>query len=129
MPAQLRAPAPIAMISRTRTWPEFDALSGQFRLALQGGNDVLQQNDPNGLAIALVRESDWTDYQRIEANIGQTSFTAGRWVASSRATRTPTTTTTWPSGPIRRSACQTGERRRDVATGRELPRSRSCVPR
>ena len=80
LPNELRAPDPIVNDFEDREISDIDALSGQFQLATRGNNDVLAQSNPNGLAIALVGESDWTDYQRVEANIVQTSGGGDSWV-------------------------------------------------
>jgi hypothetical protein len=80
LPAQLRAPAPIVNDFEDRNASDFDSLSGLFQLATRGSNDVLAQSNPNGLAIALATQSDWTDYQRVEADIAQTFGGAGSWV-------------------------------------------------
>jgi hypothetical protein len=80
LPLELRAPAPIANDFEDHDTSDLEALSGQFQLATRGSNDVLAQSNPNGLAIAVAADSDWTDYQRVEANFVQTSGDGDSWV-------------------------------------------------
>jgi hypothetical protein len=80
LPAQLRAPARIANDFEDRNASDFASQSGLFQLATRGSNDVLAQSNASGLAISLATQSDWTDYQRVEADIVQTFGGAGSWV-------------------------------------------------
>ncbi len=50
-------------------------------LARRGSDDVLEQSHANGLAVALVNDSDWTDLQRVEVDITAT-LTGDSWVGA-----------------------------------------------
>jgi len=80
LPAQLKAPAPIVDDFEDRNLSGYTFSGGQFALATRGADDVLAQNYANGLAVALVNNTDWTDSQRIEADIAPTFSVAGGWV-------------------------------------------------
>lgn len=80
LPAQLKAPAPIVDDFVDRDLSTYTFNGGQFALATRGADDVLAQNYANGLAVALVNNSGWTDSQRIEADIAPTFSVAGGWV-------------------------------------------------
>jgi len=80
LPAQLKAPAPIVDDFEDRNLSGYTFTGGQFALATRGADDVLAQNYANGLAVALVNNTDWTDSQRIEADIAPTFSVAGGWV-------------------------------------------------
>ena len=79
LPAQLRAPVPIVNDFEDRDASDFTFSGGAFALATRGTDDVLAQNSSSGLAIALLNDSDWTDEQRVEADITPT-FGTGSWV-------------------------------------------------
>lgn len=80
LPAELKAHAPIVDDFEDRDLSGFTFSGGQFALATRGADDVLAQNYANGLAVALVNDSDWADSQRIEADIAPTFSVAGGWV-------------------------------------------------
>jgi hypothetical protein len=80
LPAPLRAPNPIVDDFEDRDVSDFTFNSGQFALATRGSSDVLAQNSCSTLAIALVEDTDWTDYQRVEADITRTFGASGSWV-------------------------------------------------
>jgi hypothetical protein len=80
LPAQLRAPASIVNDFEDRNASDFESRSGLFQLATRGSNDVLAQSNASGLAVSLATQSDWTDYQRVEADIVQRYGDAGSWV-------------------------------------------------
>jgi hypothetical protein len=80
LPAQLKAPAPIVDDFEDRNLSGYTFTGGQFALATRGTDDVLTQNYANGLAVALVNNSGWTDSQRIEADIAPTFSVPGGWV-------------------------------------------------
>jgi hypothetical protein len=80
LPAQLQAPAPIVDDFEDRNLSGYTFTGGQFALATRGADDVLAQNYANGLAVALVNDSNWTDSQRIEADIAPTFSVTGGWV-------------------------------------------------
>ena len=80
LPAPLEAPAPIVDDFEDRNLSGYTFTGGQFALATRGADDVLAQSYANGLAVALVNNSDWTDSQRIEADIAPTFSVAGGWV-------------------------------------------------
>jgi hypothetical protein len=80
LPAPLRAPNPIVNDFEDRDVSDFTFNSGQFALATRGSNDVLAQNSTSTLAIALVDDTDWTDDQRVEADITPTFGTGDSWV-------------------------------------------------
>ena len=79
LPTQLRAPQPVANDFEDRNVSDLTFNSGQFALATRGTDDVLAQNSSSALAIALVSNTDWTDYQRIEAQITPTFGTGDSW--------------------------------------------------
>ena len=80
LPAPLRAPAPVVNDFEDRNISDLSFSGGQFALATRGADDVLAQNASNGLAVALVNGTDWTDYQRVEADITPTLSSTGSWV-------------------------------------------------
>jgi hypothetical protein len=80
LPSQLRAPTPIVNDFEDREVSDLTFQSGQFALATRGSDDVLTQSATNGLAIALLTNSDWPDDQRIEADITPTFNGTGSWV-------------------------------------------------
>jgi hypothetical protein len=80
LPAEIKAPDPIVDDFEDRNLSGYTFTGGQFALATRGTDDVLAQNYANGLAVALVNNSDWTDSQRIEADIAPTFSVAGGWV-------------------------------------------------
>jgi hypothetical protein len=79
LPSPLMAPPHIANDFEMRDLSDFTFDGGAFALATRGTNDVLARTDINGLAFALVNGSEWTDQQRIEADIAPTfSSSTGR---------------------------------------------------
>jgi hypothetical protein len=80
LPAPLRAPAPVVNDFEDRNISDLTFSGGQFALATRGSDDVLAQSASNGLAIALANGTDWTDYQRVEADITPTFSGTGSWV-------------------------------------------------
>ena len=80
LPSQLRAPTPIVNDFEDRDVSDFTLHGGQFALAMRGSDDVLAQSATNGLAIAVLSGSDWTDDQRVEADITPTFGGTGSWV-------------------------------------------------
>ena len=80
LPEPLAAPAPIPDDFEDRDTSDFTFASGQFALATRGSNDVLAQTATSGLSLALVNDSDWNYYQRIEAEIAPTFGAADGWV-------------------------------------------------
>jgi hypothetical protein len=80
LPAKLKAPAPIVDDFEDRNLSGYTLTGGQFALATRGADDVLAQNYANGLAVALVNDSNWTDSQRVEADIAPTFSVPGGWV-------------------------------------------------
>ena len=80
LPAPLRAPTPIVNDFEDRDVSDLTFQSGQFALATRGSDDVLAQSATNGLAIAVLSDSDWTEDQRVEADITPAFGSAGSWV-------------------------------------------------
>ncbi|HEY5760148.1 MAG TPA: hypothetical protein VIU34_30205 [Steroidobacter sp.] len=80
LPSQLRAPTPIVNDFEDRDVSDFTFQGGQYALATRGSDDVLVQSATNGLAIAVLSNSDWTDDQRVEADITPTFSGTGSWV-------------------------------------------------
>jgi hypothetical protein len=80
LPTPLRAPAQIVNDFEDREVSDFTFNSGQFALATRGSDDVLAQSSSNTLAIALATDSDWSDYQRVEADIAPTFSAGDSWV-------------------------------------------------
>ncbi len=79
LPSQMRAPVPIVNDFEDRDISGFTFSGGQFALATRGSDDVLVQSSTNGRAVAVLSDSDWTDHQRVEADITPTYGTGG-WV-------------------------------------------------
>ena len=79
LPTPLRAPQPVVNDFEDRNVSDLTFNSGQFALATRGTDDVLAQNSSSTLAIALVTDTDWTDYQRIEADITPTFGAGDSW--------------------------------------------------
>ena len=69
LPSVMRAPAPVVNNFEDRDISEFTFTGGQFALAMRGSDDVLAQTSSNGIAIATVDDTDWVDYQRVQADI------------------------------------------------------------
>ena len=65
LPSQMRAPAPVVNDFEDRDASDFTFTGGQFALATRGSDDVLAQGASNGLAIATLNDTDWTDEQRV----------------------------------------------------------------
>jgi hypothetical protein len=80
LPSQMRAPAPVVNDFEDRNASDFTFSGGQFALAARGSDDVLAQGASNGLAIATLNDTDWTDFQRVEADITPTFSGTGSWV-------------------------------------------------
>jgi hypothetical protein len=80
LPSQLRPPVPIVNDFEDRDVSDFTFQGGQFALATRGTDDVLVQSATNALAIGVLSGSDWTDDQRVEADITPTFGGAGSWV-------------------------------------------------
>jgi hypothetical protein len=59
---------------------DFTNASGQFALATRGNNEVLTPTTTTGLNIAVVQDSDWNYYQRIEAGIAPSFAATDGWV-------------------------------------------------
>jgi hypothetical protein len=76
----MRAPAPVVNNFEDRDVSDFTFTGGQFALARRGSDDVLAQSLGNGLAIATLDDTDWTDYQRVQADITPTFGGTGSWV-------------------------------------------------
>jgi hypothetical protein len=81
LPAPLRAPAPVVNDFEDRNISDLTFSGGQFAVATHGSDEVLVQNASNGLAVALANGTDWTDYQRVAADITPTFSGSGSWVA------------------------------------------------
>ncbi|MES1262853.1 MAG: hypothetical protein ABUL69_00755, partial [Peristeroidobacter soli] len=82
LPEPLAAPPPIPNDFEDRDASDFTFVSGQFALATRGTDDVLAQTATSGVSVsvALANDSDWTDYQRIEADIAPGFGAADAWV-------------------------------------------------
>jgi len=80
LPSQLRPPVPVVNDFEDRNVSDFTFTSGQFALATRGSDDVLVQSATNGVAVAVLEDTDWTDDQRVEADITPTFNGAGSWV-------------------------------------------------
>jgi hypothetical protein len=76
LPSQLMAPPPIVNDFEERDVSNFTFEGGAFALVTRGTNDVLARTDITGLAFALVNGSEWSDQQRIEADIAPTFSSA-----------------------------------------------------
>jgi hypothetical protein len=79
LPEMLRAPAPVVNDFEDRDASDFETRSGLFQLATRGTNDVYAQGDSSAFAVALATQSDWTDYQRIQATIVPTYDRSDAW--------------------------------------------------
>jgi hypothetical protein len=80
LPDPLPAPAPVVSDFEDRDVSDFSFAGGQFALATRGSDDVLAQNATSGIAIGLLGGTDWTDHQRVEADITPDFGGAGSWV-------------------------------------------------
>jgi hypothetical protein len=80
LPAPLRAPVPVVNDFEDRNVSDFTFTGGQFVLATRGADDVLAQTASNGLAVAILNDTDWTDYQRVAADITPTFSGTGSLV-------------------------------------------------
>ena len=80
LPTPMRAPAPIVNNFEDHDVSDFTFAGGQFALATRGSDDVLAQGSSNGLAIATVGGTDWTDTQRVQADITPSFGGTGSWV-------------------------------------------------
>jgi hypothetical protein len=80
LPTPLKAPPPIATDFEDRNLSAFTFSGGLYALATRGTDDVLAQTSGTGLAVALLNDSDWSDLQRIEADITPISSGTGGWV-------------------------------------------------
>jgi hypothetical protein len=80
LPSLMGAPAPVVNNFEDRDTSDFTFTGGQFALATRGSDDVLSQGSSNGLAIATVAGTDWTDYQRVQADITPGFGGTGSWV-------------------------------------------------
>jgi hypothetical protein len=80
LPSQMRAPVPVVNDFEDRNVTDFTFTGGQFALATRGSDDVLRQGASNGLAVATLNDTDWTDYQKVEAEITPTYSGTGSWV-------------------------------------------------
>ena len=80
LPEPLAAPPPIPDDFENRDTSDFTFASGQFALAARGSNDVLAQTSTADLSVALANDSDWNNYQRIEAHIAPTFGATDGWV-------------------------------------------------
>jgi hypothetical protein len=79
LPVPLRAPAPVVNDFEDRDISEFTFAGGQFALATRGSDDVLAQNASNGFSVGVLEGTDWTDHQRVEADITPTYSGTGSW--------------------------------------------------
>jgi hypothetical protein len=82
LPTPLRAPAPVVNDFEDLDASDFEVVRGQFAVASRGGNDVFAQGSTSVFAVALVEQSDWADYQRVEADVVPTFGAAGSWVGA-----------------------------------------------
>jgi len=80
LPSPMRAPAPVVNDFEDRDASDFTFTGGQFALATRGSDDVLSQSSSNGLAVATLDDTDWTDYQRVQADITPSFGGTGSWV-------------------------------------------------
>ena len=79
LPTQLRVPPQLVNDFEDRNASDFSFSGGQFAVATRGTDDVLAQSASSGLAVAVMTDGDWTDQQRVEADITPT-FGTGSWV-------------------------------------------------
>jgi hypothetical protein len=79
LPTQLRVPPQLVNDFEDRNVSDFTFSGGQFAVATRGTDDVLAQSASSGLAVAVMNDSDWTDQQRVEADITPRYGTGG-WV-------------------------------------------------
>ena len=79
LPPQLRVPPQLVNDFEDRNVSDFTFSGGQFAVATRGTDDVLAQSASSGLALAVMTDGDWTDKQRVEADITPT-FGTGGWV-------------------------------------------------
>ena len=79
LPTQLRVPPQLVNDFEDRNVSDFTFSGGQFAVATRGTDDVLAQSASSGLAVAVMTDGDWTDQQRVEADITP-AFGTGGWV-------------------------------------------------
>ena len=79
LPTQLRVPPQLVNDFEDRNVSDFTFSGGQFAVATRGTDDVLAQSASSGLAVAVMTDGDWTDQQRVEADITP-AFGTGSWV-------------------------------------------------
>jgi hypothetical protein len=80
LPTPSRAPQTVVNDFEDRDVSDFTFNSGQFAVATRGTNEVLTQSSTSTLGIALLTDTDWTDYQSIEADITPTFGAGDSWV-------------------------------------------------
>jgi hypothetical protein len=80
LPDPLTAPERIVADFEDGDASDFSAVSGQFAIAARGSNHVLAQTSTGGYNVALANDSDWTYYQRIEADITASNGPPEGWV-------------------------------------------------
>jgi hypothetical protein len=79
LPSQLRVPPQLVNDFEDRNVSDLTFSGGQFAVATRGTDEVLAQSAGTGLALAVMNEGDWTDQQRVEADITP-AFGTGGWV-------------------------------------------------
>jgi hypothetical protein len=79
LPTQLRVPPQLVNDFEDRNVSDFTFSGGQFAVATRGTDEVLAQGAGTGLAVAVMTDSDWTDAQRVEADITP-DYGTGGWV-------------------------------------------------
>jgi hypothetical protein len=80
LPSPMRAPAPAVNDFEDRDASDFTFSGGQFALARRGSDDVLAQTSSSGFAVATFTDTDWTDYQRVQADVTPSFGATGSWV-------------------------------------------------
>jgi hypothetical protein len=80
LPSPIELPAPVVNDFEERDVSDFTFTGGQFAVAARGSDDVLAQGATSGLATATLDDTDWTSYQRVEADVTPTFGGTGSWV-------------------------------------------------
>jgi hypothetical protein len=80
LPAQLRAPKTIVNDFDDLDVSDITFSGGQFALGTSGSSSsVLRQSVPSGMATAVWNDSDWTDFQLVEADVRPGYRPADSW--------------------------------------------------
>jgi hypothetical protein len=80
LPSTLRVPEVAANDFEDRDVSDITFSGTPFAVVARGSDDVLTQNSTSGLGLAVFSGTDWTDQQRVEADIRPDFGGGGGWV-------------------------------------------------